>query len=296
MMVMDEVEELIEKLQKGSAEERAEAARRLGRMKDERAVEPLIGKLGNLEVLEHLVFGQKYIVEALVEIGKPAVEPLIKALGNEDADVRSAAARTLEKIGDAKAVGPLIGLLRDRNADVRWNAASALGEIKDVNAVGPLIGALGDKDMGVQGRAVGALGKIKDARAVEPLIEVLGKTDKSNRATAAWALGEIKDVSAVEPLIVALEDDDKLVREFAARALGEIGKPAVEPLVELARDPEKKHLRREISGILRKIDGEMRKKPHDFGCRERKVMEAPPIPREFERLVLRDVPKARVTG
>lgn len=52
-------------------------------------------------------------------IDKPAVEPLIEALGDPDAGVRERAARTLREIGDAQAVELLIQALGDPDEDVR---------------------------------------------------------------------------------------------------------------------------------------------------------------------------------
>jgi hypothetical protein len=46
-------------------------------------------------------------VDALISIGKPAVEPLIKALGDEDDDVRQAAKEALRKLGHEEAAADL---------------------------------------------------------------------------------------------------------------------------------------------------------------------------------------------
>jgi hypothetical protein len=125
---------------------------------------------------------------ALGEIGKPAVEPLIFALMDEDSDIRMGAAR-------------------------------ALGWIKDPRAVEPLIFALTDKDKRVRFNASEALGKLNARRAVEPLISELKDNDKDIRRIAALALGEIKDPRAIEPLISTLKDEASDVRDAAARAL-----------------------------------------------------------------------------
>jgi hypothetical protein len=53
--------------------------------------------------------------EALVKIGTPAVPALIQALGDSDWDVRRAAAEALGAIGDPQAVPALIQTLRDRS-------------------------------------------------------------------------------------------------------------------------------------------------------------------------------------
>ena len=50
---------------------------------------------------------------AVVELGTPAVSPLIQALGDEDEDVRVAACRALGQIGDPQALPRLIQALED---------------------------------------------------------------------------------------------------------------------------------------------------------------------------------------
>jgi HEAT repeat protein len=90
---------------------------------------------------------------ALGRIGTPAVEPLIKALDDEDQFIRSYAALSLGKIGDNRSIDPLVKVLADEKKSVRSNAAIALGFIGDENAVEPLIGALKDEDWVVRNSA-----------------------------------------------------------------------------------------------------------------------------------------------
>jgi hypothetical protein len=83
---------------------------------------------------------------AVVELGTPAVPPLIQALGDEDIDVRRAACRALGEIGDRQAVPPLIQALRDWSSYVRVAACEALGQIGDPQALPHLIQALEDEN------------------------------------------------------------------------------------------------------------------------------------------------------
>ena len=101
--------------------------------------------------------------EALGNIGdERAVEPLIKALGDEDSYTRQLTAMALGKIGDARAVEPLIKALKDEDSDVREYAAWALGEIGNKRAINPLINALvlAKSRKGVRLEAARAIGKI----------------------------------------------------------------------------------------------------------------------------------------
>jgi HEAT repeat protein len=175
------------------------------------------------------------IVSVLGTFGEPAVEPLIKALEDDDEEVRETAARALGQVGDSRAVKPLIKALGDGDWEVRKAAAKALGKIGKP-AVEPLIKALGDDGYGVAEAAAEALGEIGDTRAVEPLSEALGDDGYGVAEAAAIALGKIGK-PAVKPLIKALGDGGRDVRWHAAVALREIGDArAVEPLIKVLGD------------------------------------------------------------
>ena len=86
-----------------------------------------------------------------------ALEPFLRALKDQDVEVRQIAASALGEIGNRKAVVPLIGALKDRNREVRSSAATALGKLGDVQAVEPLTAALTDEDEAVRRAAAQAL-------------------------------------------------------------------------------------------------------------------------------------------
>lgn len=111
---------------------------------------PNIDKLKDKQDIEGLIKALEYgtdsdirqdAIGALIEIGKPAIEPLIKALKADDWEVRKSAAWALGKIGDERAVEPLIEVLGDKDVDVRYIAAWALTEIGEP-AVNSLIDVL----------------------------------------------------------------------------------------------------------------------------------------------------------
>ena len=114
--------------------------------------------------------------ETLVKIGKPALKPLIQALKDEDKWVRFLATWALGEIGDVYAVEPLLRAFGDGNSNVRAGAAYALVKIGEP-AVEPLIRALEDEDKGVQWRVVWVLGEIGDKRAINSLHRALKKDE-----------------------------------------------------------------------------------------------------------------------
>jgi len=116
-------------------------------------------------------------VEKLAEKGD--VEGLIKALEyKKDAVVRFSAAIGLGIFGDERAVEPLIKALGDIDNDVRRYATEALGRLGKI-AVKPLIKALKHSDMFVRGQAANALGLIGDKTALKSLEKLMNEDEET---------------------------------------------------------------------------------------------------------------------
>lgn len=79
--------------------------------------------------------------EALVKVGRPAVPPLLEALGADEQHLRWEAAKTLAGIAHPAAAEGLVEALGDRDGDVRWVVAEALIALGR-QAVKPLLKAL----------------------------------------------------------------------------------------------------------------------------------------------------------
>lgn len=191
-----------------------------------------------------------------------SVQPLVQALTDPDADVRSKVAGALKKM-PASSLDPLIDALRDPSPDLRREAAQVLGEIKDIRAITPLIKSLDDGDERVRAGAAGALEKI-GSPAIESLQEALQDEDRAMRVRAGEILkklgwetptetdeiealisqGQWEQVAAMgelamDRLLVALGDESPDRRRGAAWALGVIRNPkAVPPLIGALEDPD----------------------------------------------------------
>src|SRR5207247_5266048 len=96
----------------------------LGKIKDERVLDPLLAQLRSDEFKEDAT-------EALVELGQPAVEKLVAALKDKDENVRKQAVIALGRIKDSGAVEALIERLQDKDWFIRLTAAAALETIGD---------------------------------------------------------------------------------------------------------------------------------------------------------------------
>lgn len=258
------IEQLSENLKSPNILVRLRAARALGKIKDARAVEPLI-----LALRDKSRFVRKSVVKALKRIDLYAVEPLIMALENTNEDSRRFVVKVLGRIGDTRAVEPLIRALGDKKWSIRVSAAEALGEIGDVRSVEPLIQILKDRYRPVRVSAANALGQIGEVQteesliqiltdAVEPLIRILTGNDRSSvKASAAGALGRIGDARAIEPLIQVLGRKNWFVQRAASRALIRIGTPAIEPLIRAAQAQTllaRKRIMRTLSEVCAPID------------------------------------------
>jgi len=271
---------------------RMDAARALGRLRDARAVKPLIKALKDGYSFLTFEYGDEVFrrtaIEALVRIDEPAVEPLIQDLKDKYSHVREGAVEVLGNIGEP-AIDPLIQALRHKEWRVRTGAAIALGNIGDARAVETLTHtlkhedsdftqALKHEDSDVREWAAEALHKVgwkprDDTEkahyliakrewdelvrvgkpAVEPLTQALRDRYSFVRDGAARALGKIGDTKAVEHLIPALKDEDSDVRGTAARTLGKIGDAkAVEPLTQALKDKDAL-VRATAEGALEKI-------------------------------------------
>ena len=189
------------------------AAGALGRIGDPRAIDPLVAALlardaevrhAAIEALDSTGWAPRNAREraacsiandewsTCVEIGAPAVEPLVTILGVGGAGVREAAAAALGRIGDPSAIDPLVAALVDYYPNVREASATALGRIGDPRAVEPLVAALRGRYPEVLQAAAAALGVI-GGPAVEPLIAVFD--DPGSRAEErVWAAQSLVDI------------------------------------------------------------------------------------------------------
>lgn len=138
-----DADRVINQLRSRTPAVREEAARKLGDLKDPSAVEPLV-----LILKKDKDSRVRWSAEdALVNIGGPAVEPLIKMLKDDSWRVRRRAVRTLGKIKEPRAIEPLVALMKaDEDCYVRKCAARAIGEINDSRVSEILIPALKNKD------------------------------------------------------------------------------------------------------------------------------------------------------
>lgn len=160
----------------------------LGQIGDSRAIGPLI---------DHMAIDYKASSAALVAIGPPAVEPLIKVLSSKPK--KKVFARRLRS-------SVRYWLLLDNESQkifIRRRSLPGLGTMRQM--------------------AAGVLGRIRDPRAVKPLAEILNCEQETwqLRKKVAEELGKFGP-EAVPFLIEALESSSEEVQETAVKVLGHL--------------------------------------------------------------------------
>jgi HEAT repeat protein len=212
---------------------REEAAVLLGRLKDSRAVLPLVSILKDRDRSV-----REAAMAALASIGEPSVEAVGGCLADPDLSVQEAASAVLASIADDRVLEPLLRALRSSDWIVRMHATKALGRLKHPDSVPALIPLLQDKVKAVRAEASSALAAIGDA-AIPALLDALRHDEWLVRLHAVESLGKTRSRMAVPPLLSALFNDaDSAIREDAVRALGEIGDAqAVEFLFTAMKEP-----------------------------------------------------------
>jgi HEAT repeat protein len=220
-----------------SAEVRVRAAQVLGAIGDPQAAGALLGMLRTGGPARDAA------LDALVQIGGPAVGRLTQAFGHATPDGRAQIGRELAAIG-GPAVTSVEQLLRHQRPEVRHAAIGVLGVIEDPQAVEALLRARRDVDAAVRVAAVEELhrrGPVALRRLMAVLTTDLTDRDREVRRRADETLGRMNpDDAAAERLVHALRDDAPEVA--AARASRHLAHPRVQAELERALQRVRKRL------------------------------------------------------
>lgn len=240
------VQEAIRSLRSRRWWKRAEAAERIGLMRSQAAVEPLIGLMGDevgevrmraaralglirgttsvRTLVQALADPSRWsairVAEILISVGAEAVDELMRAWNNLPRHARISALDVLGRIRSLKARDLMTRSLSDADADIRARAAHGLGLIGDPDAAGALMKALRDPNWPVRAMAAKALGRLGDAAAIPALSEALKDREWWVRANAGEAL-RLLGPAGVEALVRMLDADDTYARHQAIAQLEE---------------------------------------------------------------------------
>ena len=218
------------------------AAARLGKIGDERAVDPLINALQDSHWLVRL-----HAAKALGRLkSQKGIKPLVGLLNDNNAYVRRRVVSSISQLNTNKddyVIEVLISALNDSDRVVRARSAWVLGNFVSSTSIRAIAVAVLDPDLNVSWRAIDSLQKI-GAAAVPALVGLLEAHDSEVRYRAVKTLGKIRDVRAVQPLENMLNDPVQKVRQRAKYAIHQIKHPLFKyqpsqtpkPILEMARN------------------------------------------------------------
>lgn len=279
------IELFVKSLNDPSPEVRAQSAQALGRVRDNRAVEPLLAVLNDKDerVREKAIlalgnFSDERILDALINFIlkdsnanlRNQAEKAFKSVAEKTCKERMLVRRKQEagqviKSGTTVHVGRqlmihpvvvnrLIGIYSS-DPGVQVILLNMIGLFWDNRIEGYLMKCLENPSPQVRQKALTLLDSYGSDKAVPKLIEALRDKDRGVRAHAAITLGTLKDRRALEPLLERATDNNSDIRASALSALGNFDdQRVIELSLELLRDKEQSVRSSAVWNIKKKPD------------------------------------------
>lgn len=205
------VQNLIESLDRASADELRALAQVLGWLEGEAAQSALTRLISQPSA-------RKEVVKAMVRHGERVTDLLIAQLDNESIDVRQAAIIALGRIGSPRATPALIkALIAD--ADLVITAAGALAKIGDRQAFDALIGLIGHPNAAARQAVVGALNSLGHPEMAARVATLLNDPDPRVRESAVRIAGYFGYEECIELIFQRCHDENENVRRASIEHL-----------------------------------------------------------------------------
>src|SRR5581483_11607440 len=172
--------------------------------------------------------------EALIRIGDPAINPIVRRLRTEtDVDVRLSLVNLLGDLRSSEAFTMLMGMLdQEQDINIASSVVSSLGKYRDAAVLPLLMRTLqAREDLWLKFHVIEALGEIGDRAALPAVLPLYA--EKSLRKPVLEAVGKIADVGTVSFLLRIISDEEKL-NLTALRALVRIAEASKPRIVEQA--------------------------------------------------------------
>ncbi|MCX5654423.1 MAG: HEAT repeat domain-containing protein [Planctomycetota bacterium] len=217
---------------------RQAAARVLGKIKDPRAIKPLVACLADSEWIV-----RDAARDALRTYkGEALTAALLAAPRSDRPEGRSRLVEMLAESGAAGGVDAVLVALKDPNPGVRCEAARTAGAFKDPRTLEPLIAATRDGEPSVRAAAAAALLGAPGDRAAAAVAAVMRDDSNEARLRLAGKIGPGAN-EALPLLADALHDKDEKVRLAAMSSLGALRSERAWDLLHGAWKDEVPHLR-----------------------------------------------------
>lgn len=145
-------------------------------------------------------------------------------LEGKDTVARIEAAKKLGATKDPRALDPLLKALKDENKATRWASIESLGDLGNPKAIPHIVPFLNKREAYRWSRrlAINALGAIRDPEAIPPLVPFLKDPDPYVRRVTVFALGKIGNEKAMPQVVELLRDDSMVVRRWVQNALAQM--------------------------------------------------------------------------
>jgi len=171
---------------------------------------------------------------ALAALGKTVLPRLVTMLGSESWRKRSAAARTLIRLG-GDALPSVVDALQTGSDDARYWSLYVLGELRSRSAVPHVVPFLGSPNSELVVRAAISLGQLGCREVIPRLVGLLGHRDESVRLACIEALAGFGDYS-VKVLTDLLASNSRVMKVSATASLAMVGDTALKHIFEKLRD------------------------------------------------------------
>ncbi|MBI4056082.1 MAG: HEAT repeat domain-containing protein [Elusimicrobia bacterium] len=207
---------LIGTLQDHSLEVRLMASWALGRLKDPKAVDPIVQSLAHYSKLAAL-----RATNIILTMGHRTVPILEGLLQNPDRDVQVLAIDLLGVLKERQATDQLIPFLNAKNLDTRVAACRALGNIEDEKAGPSVARCLQDPAWQVRSKAAFVVGQLGYVQAIPDLKRTMGDKFWWVRLHSGEALSRLGG-QGQKALQETLSSEDRFARDMAAQWLDEL--------------------------------------------------------------------------
>lgn len=196
---------------------RITAAKALGVIRDERAVEALLKHIYIKDT--HARF---FVLNSLGQQENSKAIPALAVVAVEDADaiMRRASIYGLGLIKDPAALEHLVKVLEDGDDDIRTQAVRAMGEIGGKETLPYLLKALEDTSASVRREAVYSLNTVGGDEALEAIANLLEREKKDFVIQIAlWTVAQLGDKSHISIVKPFVDSTDSVIRERAIRTI-----------------------------------------------------------------------------
>jgi HEAT repeat protein len=194
-------------------EVRAQAAQWAGAHPEAASIDRLLTMLGDPETLCRFT-----VQDALLRVGRPAIEPLLRHLTEVEGDPAAEALELAAGIADSRFLPPALTHCHAAHPQTRSKAATLAGAIGGSQATAVLTELLGDDAPEVRASSAKALGILRHWPAAGALAGCLRDPAWKVRNAAAVALRAL-GASGVLVLRRAMTDSDPFARDMACQVL-----------------------------------------------------------------------------